>query len=112
MRPRMLSFAAPTGALHAFAATLAAVLSAGLVGCSNRVERFDSYPRYSSDYSRLGGPSEHIAGLARVVTVGQGDSLDLLSRRFGITKQALRDANGLKSDRLAIGQTLLIPAAR
>ncbi len=35
---------------------LVCALAAALAGCSNRVERFDSYPRYGSDYSRLGGP--------------------------------------------------------
>lgn len=106
---------------------LSAAALAGLTGCSNRVERFDSYPRTGSDYSRLGGPGQPPArtsqprtagaadadrhnGLARAITVGQGDSLDLIARRHHLPKQALRDANQLRDDRLVVGQTLLIPA--
>lgn len=42
-------------------------------------------------------------------TVKQGDSLWKISRKFKITVDALRKANGLKNDRLQIGQELIVP---
>lgn len=42
-------------------------------------------------------------------TVRSGDTLWLLSRRFGTTVDAIRRLNGLTSDILRIGQVLLIP---
>lgn len=42
-------------------------------------------------------------------TVRSGDTLWLLSRRFGTTVDAIRSLNGLTSDALSIGQVLLIP---
>lgn len=41
--------------------------------------------------------------------VKQGDSLWKISRKFKITVDSLRKANGLKNDRLQIGQELIIP---
>lgn len=42
-------------------------------------------------------------------TVRQGDSLWKISRKFKISVEALRKANGLKNDRLQIGQELIVP---
>lgn len=42
-------------------------------------------------------------------TVRSGDTLWLLSRRFGTTVDAIKSLNGLTSDALSIGQVLLIP---
>ena len=42
-------------------------------------------------------------------TVRSGDTLWVLSRRFGTTVDAIRSLNGLTSDVLSIGQVLLIP---
>ncbi|MDD4933333.1 MAG: LysM peptidoglycan-binding domain-containing protein [Methylacidiphilaceae bacterium] len=39
----------------------------------------------------------------------QGDSLWKISRKFKISVEALRKANGLKNDRLQIGQELIVP---
>lgn len=41
--------------------------------------------------------------------VRSGDTLWLLSRRFGTTVDAIRNLNGLTTDRLDVGQILLIP---
>ncbi len=46
----------------------------------------------------------------QIYTVRPGDSLWLIARRFGTTVKALMAANGLRSDRLQIGQRLRIPA--
>lgn len=42
--------------------------------------------------------------------VVSGDSLSVLAARFGTTVDAIRQANGLSSDTIRIGQTLVIPA--
>lgn len=42
-------------------------------------------------------------------TVRRGDSLGSLSRRYGVSVQAIKKANGLKSDRIIDGRKLVIP---
>ncbi|VVM06668.1 putative peptidoglycan endopeptidase LytE [Methylacidimicrobium cyclopophantes] len=42
-------------------------------------------------------------------TVKQGDSLWKIGRKFKVTVDELRKVNGLKSDRLQIGQELIVP---
>src|SRR5690606_24375874 len=43
--------------------------------------------------------------------VRRGDSLSMVAERFGISTAALRQANGLSSDVIRIGQELVIPGA-
>jgi LysM repeat protein len=43
--------------------------------------------------------------------VESGDSLLMLARKHGVTVRALMEANGLVSDRILIGQRLLVPPA-
>jgi LysM repeat protein len=45
-----------------------------------------------------------------VYTVKSGDYLVKIAGQFGTTAGAIRDTNGLKTDRLAVGQKLQIPA--
>ena len=43
-------------------------------------------------------------------TVRAGDSLFLIAKRYGLTVTALKQANGLSSDSIKVGQVLVIPA--
>lgn len=44
-------------------------------------------------------------------TVVSGDSLSVIAKRFGVTTEALRSANGLTSDVIRVGQVLTIPSS-
>ena len=44
-----------------------------------------------------------------VYKVRKGDSLDKIARRYGVTVAKLKKANGLKNDKIKIGQSLKIP---
>ena len=41
--------------------------------------------------------------------VRKGESLDKIARRYGVTVAELKKANGLKNDKIKIGQSLKIP---
>ena len=44
-------------------------------------------------------------------TVGRGDTLWALGQRYGVTPAAIKQANGLSSDTIGLGQTLEIPSS-
>jgi len=44
-------------------------------------------------------------------TITNGDTLSQIAARYGITTRRLREVNGLNSDVIRIGQTLVIPAS-
>lgn len=48
----------------------------------------------------------------RVYIVAAGDTLGAIARKFGVTVQMLKDANGLSSDFLRVGQELKIPKSQ
>jgi membrane-bound lytic murein transglycosylase D len=50
------------------------------------------------------------AAVAASHRVQRGESLSVIARRHGVSVAALRQANGLRSDRIIAGQTLRIPA--
>jgi LysM repeat protein len=55
-------------------------------------------------------PSEAPASVApQTYTVQEGDTLSLIATRFGVTVEAIQQANGLTSDVITIGQQLIIP---
>jgi len=49
------------------------------------------------------GPQTHV--------VQQGDTLFSMARRYGVTVEAIQQANNLTGDAIAVGQQLIIPAA-
>ncbi len=53
------------------------------------------------DRLRVAGDTEH--------TVRRGETLSGLAARYGTTVAALREANGLSSDQIDVGQTLRVP---
>ena len=46
---------------------------------------------------------------SRTYTVQSGDSLWKIATNYGVSVNALKQANGLSSDLLSIGQILIIP---
>ncbi|MCX6921702.1 MAG: LysM peptidoglycan-binding domain-containing protein [Verrucomicrobia bacterium] len=57
-------------------------------------------------FSAKAGPSH-----SRYV-VKKGDTLARIARTHGTTPQAIKAANGLSSDRIAVGRSLKMPEAR
>jgi LysM repeat protein len=55
------------------------------------------------------GPTLTPAPTPVTYVVQSGDTLNLIAQRFGTTAQAIRDANGLTSDIIQVGQVLIIP---
>ncbi len=56
--------------------------------------------------------SAAVAGPMTSYVVKSGDSLSVIAHKHGIKTAALREANGLKSDRIVVGQKLKIPGAK
>jgi membrane-bound lytic murein transglycosylase D len=55
-------------------------------------------------------PAPAPAARSRQYRVRQGDNLTVIARRHGVTVNQLRQANGLRSDRIRAGAVLRIPA--
>ncbi len=53
-------------------------------------------------------PGTYFASIRRHV-IARGDTLSRLAKRYHVSLSALREANGLKDDRLRVGQVLHIP---
>jgi LysM repeat protein len=49
------------------------------------------------------------AGAARVHRVRRGETLMALSRMYGVTVDAIRRENGIRGDRILVGQVVRIP---
>lgn len=56
-------------------------------------------------------PTGSVPAVEQVYVVQSGDNLTKIARRFGVTVQALREANQLRTDRIRVGDKLRIPAA-
>jgi cell wall-associated NlpC family hydrolase/LysM repeat protein len=68
--------------------------------------------RASTSGPRASVASVEVRHLSVRYTVSRGDTLSGIARRFGTSVQALRSANGLRSDLIRPGQRLVIPRAR
>ena len=53
-----------------------------------------------------------VSGPVTTYVVKSGDSLSLIAHKHGIKIAALREANALKGDRIAVGQKLKVPGAK
>ena len=42
-------------------------------------------------------------------TIGRGDTISEIAERYGVTSSALKKRNRLSSDRILVGQTIVIP---
>jgi LysM repeat protein len=60
---------------------------------------------------RIPGADPALRGGQRSHTVGPGDSLWGIARRYGVTMERIRAANRLSDDQVRLGQTLIIPPA-
>lgn len=74
-----------------------------------------STPKASAPKTSAPKASAHSAAVSGPVTtylVKSGDSLSTIAYKHGIKTAALREANGLKNDRIAVGQKLKVPGAK
>ncbi len=53
-----------------------------------------------------------VSGPMTTYAVKSGDSLSVIAYKHGVKTAALREANGLKSDRITVGQKLKVPGAK
>jgi len=63
----------------------------------------------SANPSRRPRSSPNATAEAQTYVVKQGDTLSLIATRFGTSVEAIKQANGLSSDVINIGQVLVIP---
>ncbi len=69
-----------------------------------------SAPKVSAP--KTSAPKAVSSGPVTTYVVKSGDSLSVIAHKHGVKTAALRDANGLKSDRIAVGQKLKVPGAK
>lgn len=78
-----------------------------LPGVSNIPPVVENYPSPAEPYTPL--PAEPV-GEATTHTVEKGDTIWGLTKKYGVSSDALRQANNLTTDVIWIGQQLIIPA--
>lgn len=81
----------------------------GIVGPATWDELYRTYQGIGENVPAPNPDPAPDAGGSFLYTVRSGDTLWLLSRRFGTTVDAIKRLNGLTSDNLQIGQVLRIP---
>ena len=70
-------------------------------------------PKVSAPKIRAPKPAAvSVSGPMTSYVVKSGDSLSVIAHKHGIKTAALREANGLKTDRISVGQKLKIPGAK
>ena len=102
-RPRLAA-----ARLYAASRLLFAASAAG----PHRASRARRMPVASRPTARVRCVGSRQAGLGRHVKVGKGDTLSVLSRRYGVPVETIMGANDLSDGRLHIGQELVIPGAK
>ena len=108
---------AAAGAKHG-----AATRSSPVAGTGQTLAMVTRAPNGSDDLSRREAADDtvHHAMIASVaapvfprsIVVQKGETLGRLARRHGITVRALMEANGLRGDRILIGQHLMLPTSQ
>ena len=53
-----------------------------------------------------------VSGPASTYVVKQGDSISSIAHKHGVKTAALREANGLKNDKIVVGQKLKVPGSK
>ena len=95
----------PTARLRAkvLATTVAAMLSGAML--------FGASVAVAADTDPIAGARGDYDAAAGTYTVGAGDNLSAIAKRFGMSVGELETANDLRSDDIAVGQELKVAAA-
>jgi len=56
-------------------------------------------------------PARHASAAGTSHTVAKGDTLGGIAKRYGVSSAAIKQANGMTSDTVVLGKTLVIPGA-
>lgn len=70
----------------------------------------DSAPA-APDYSAPSAPAPSRTSASTSHTVVRGDTLGGIARRYGVSSTAIKQANGMTSDVVVLGKTLVIPGS-
>ena len=103
--PAMIQNPGPTARLRAkvLASTVAALLSGAML--------FGASVAVAAETDPIAGARGDYDAAAGTYTVGAGDNLSAIAKRFGTSVGELETANDLRSDDLAVGQELKVAAA-
>jgi LysM repeat protein len=71
-----------------------------------------STPKASAPKTTAPKASASASGPSVIYVVKGGDSLSVIAYKHGLKTAALREANGLKSDKIVVGQKLKVPGAK
>lgn len=74
------------------------------------IEHFWKRPPAATLVASLKQQGKQPANIERTHTVSRGDTLSIIAERNGVSLQAIRQFNNLKTDRIRVGQVLKIPA--
>lgn len=68
-----------------------------------------STPTYNAPAVKPSAPVSYAGSGSKKITVGSGDTLYGIAKKNGTSVSAIKSANGLSSDTIRIGQSLVIP---
>lgn len=66
---------------------------------------------YEESAPAAGSPAPAASTASTTHTVVRGDTLSGISRRYGVSTSAIKQANGMSSDTVVLGKQLVIPGA-